>query len=133
MLCAMIGWQVFRGLDPSDLSMCWGVLGQDNNVLFFFFYKIFRVFVEKNPWNLKKSIEKVFHPSLWVFKQYSKMHKVWKFSAFVHYILVVHYVVISFSVQNETPTRVIDNVQKEKMRKFATKIVPNGPYHLNGE
>ena len=61
------------------------------------------------------------------------MHKVWKFSAFVHYILVVHYVVISFSVQNETPTRVIDNVQKEKMRKFATKIVSNGPYHLNGE
>ena len=48
-------------------------------------------------------------------------------------MLVVHYVVISFSVHNETPTRVIDAVQKEKMRKFATRIVPNDPYHLNGE
>ena len=33
----------------------------------------------------------------------------------VYYIVFVHYIIISISVQNESPTMVMDAVQKEKM------------------
>ena len=129
-LCAMIGWQVFEGLDPSDL---WrpGTFGV--RMIRKEFHKIYEFFVEKKKPEILRSQFKEsfahycgFLRLLNVLKQYSKMHKIWKFSAFFSYLLF-EYCPFYCTMRNDHCTWVIDAVQKDNLTKVASGIVPNGP------
>ena len=57
------------------------------------------------------------------------MHKVWKFFSFFT-CLSFEYCHLYCSMQNEHCNWIIDAVEKESLTKVASRIVPNGQYHL---